>query len=361
MTVRIPRRVVAGAVGVLALAIAGPASAAYDAARLYVENAVNYTGGGGPVQLSFKTGQSHGDDALGKLVVYASKGYRITLGQPAGLKVGDASATLVGRGNPATPIRIKGDIVAADPARYTTNTCAPGTHQAVWLVNLTIGGKAVSVPIYADEVTRGPEANYAGSKLVMCFPSPDVAESAGGSVGATTFTQASLKFTEVFTNPAARGSYTWRATFTPYTRGAGTLAENAAVEARSIVRLPGQLTLNAKLNKATGKLMLTGRLTAGSATVAGQRIRLYLGDTPRGVKLFKTTTTNAKGIYRVAVDLDRTKPVYLRSYAVVAARDATKQQCGSTSIAPGGCVFALYEGFQIYNPRAVKVRLTASR
>src|SRR5215208_3208173 len=73
----------------------------------------------------------------------------------------------------------------ADPAKYASNPSNLGctgqaTHAAVWLLNLTLAGQTLPVPVYVDRVTTGAETGFAGLKLQVCFSSPDVPASAGG-------------------------------------------------------------------------------------------------------------------------------------------------------------------------------------
>ena len=59
-----------------------------------------------------------------------------------------------------------------DPAVHPNDPCAPGIHGAVWRLNITVAGTPLTVPIYVDAITAGPEATFASAKIQLCLAGP---------------------------------------------------------------------------------------------------------------------------------------------------------------------------------------------
>ena len=60
-----------------------------------------------------------------------------------------------------------------DPAKHTARRSAPGDEPAVWIMNLSVAGQTLAVPMYVNP-TVGPEQALGGYKLSICLPPPDV-------------------------------------------------------------------------------------------------------------------------------------------------------------------------------------------
>ncbi len=81
------------------------------------------------------------DPAPLKISIYQPAGYTATLTQPAGTQIGTVHADLQALAiSPDAIIQADGTVLTANPATYTSNTCAPGTHAAVWLLHVTVSG-----------------------------------------------------------------------------------------------------------------------------------------------------------------------------------------------------------------------------
>jgi hypothetical protein len=128
-----------------------------------------------------------------KVTIYVPYGYTVTLSQAPGTKVGRAIATVISKRK--TVFR-GGDVVADDPAKYTTDpqaqACATGAHAAVWVITIVAAGQRLDLPVYADP-TSGIETGFGAYKLQLCFASPTAP---GARV-----VKADLVFPSVFTNP----------------------------------------------------------------------------------------------------------------------------------------------------------------
>ena len=323
------------------------ALAAYRSATLRVESSAVNVGGGGPVILTVRTAES--DDPTAKVTIYAPLGYRVTLGQNAGVNLGRVNATIIAGALAGARTPLTGNVVVDDPAKHLNNACAPGRHQGVWLLQLQASGQTVTVPAYVDEVTTGPEAEFASSKIQVCLSPPQTAQLQAKLISA------SIQLRGVYSNPAVRGAHTWRAAFTPYTTPAGPVNAAGTVEARAQVRLPGQLTLGTSVNQRTGWVTVRGNLSAAGQAIPNQAVRVLRGLTPRGVRTFKVVRTNAKGNYVAQFRMQRGWTRFVRDYVTIPARLNTAAGCTGTSIAPAGCVSSTLMGFDLYNPRVLRL------
>jgi hypothetical protein len=266
------RLAVLTALSALALAAAGSAFAAYTP-TLAISPGNLTAGGAGANTIKFTS--SSADDATAKLTIYVPLGYTVNLSQAVGAKIGKVNAQIIAVALGGALLPLTGDIVVDDPAKYTAApasvACAGATaHGAVWLLNLSVAGQTLAVPVYVDK-TAGAEATFASMKLVTCLSSPNATIAQGGnSVGAKAVS-VDFTFNGVLTNPSAAGDSTWRALFTPYVTGG--IAPNAAgtIESRSIVRLPASLTFAASTGKVSGKV------TEGGKGLTGLRVQIWAG------------------------------------------------------------------------------------
>src|SRR5205085_2340317 len=101
-----------------------------------------------------------------------------------------------------------GKVFVDNPANYLTQTCAPGTHAAVWLLKTTAAGQEVDVPVYVDPATPDV-ASMASYTLTECFAAP---------VGATGLRLGELNvdLTSGITNATATANHLWRVLVTPF-------------------------------------------------------------------------------------------------------------------------------------------------
>src|SRR5215208_347528 len=205
--------------GAASLALAGPALAIQT---LTVTPEEYVVGGSGDFTIS--VAQETADAPIAKLTIYAPVGYSSLFSQPLGAKIGTAQGTVILKALAGAQAPVAGDIINDDPAKYASNPSNLGctgqaTHAAVWLLNLTLAGQTLPVPVYVDRVTTGAETGFAGLKLQVCFSSPDVPASAGGAPNGAQPIAASMTLTDVIANPQTPGTYTWRTLFTPYQPG----------------------------------------------------------------------------------------------------------------------------------------------
>ena len=248
-------------------------------------------------------------------------------------------------------VRSPATIQTDNPANYVANPCAPGAHQAVWLMVLTASNQTLKVPMYVDSITSGPEAAFASMKIQVCLPSPDVPPEQGGATFGAKLVTAQLNFISgIWTNPATRGAYAFSSIATPYDVNSGTIRPDQTVEARGIVQLPVSLSLNAKAG-TRGTVVLSGGIAAAGRAAAAA-IRLYAGPTSKRTKVVSSKASRAgKYAFRVRVR----KTTFFKTSATAPQRNVTAAGCAAPSPAPGGCVSATLEPFQVLSPHMVKV------
>jgi hypothetical protein len=277
--------IAAGAV-VSALAFSGSAWAAYSPS-LTVTSERNAPGR--PTAILLGHVQTAADDPTAKDTIYAPLGYGVNLSQAAGTKIGDVAARLILRQGGNAEVDVEGEVIADNPALYQSNQCAPGLHGAVWKLNITVAGTPLTVPIYVDAVTAGPEATFASAKIQLCLAGP---------IGTPAGAQLLFAFFDVngvFTNPANTQDRIWHATFTPYVAGTPTPNPAGTTEGQALV--PGRVSLTVKSKSfKKGRVTISGKLLIDGRPYRGAVIELFV---PAGTGFRKVaqTRTNAQGNY----------------------------------------------------------------
>jgi hypothetical protein len=229
--------------------------------------------------------QTAADDATAKDTIYAPLGYGLTLGQPVGTKIGDVSARLILRNGGNAEVDVDGQVVADDPAAHPSDACAPGLHGAVWKLNITVAGTPLTVFVYVDAVTAGPEATFASAKIQLCLAGPI------GTPAGAQLLFAFFDVNKVFTNPATTVDHVWHATFTPYTANTPNPNPSGTTEGQALV--PGKVSLSVKSKSLKhGVVIISGKLLVDGKGYKGAVIEFYKGTTKVG-----TAKTNASGGY----------------------------------------------------------------
>jgi hypothetical protein len=279
---RFIRLAIAAGAAVTALAFSGQALAAY-APSLTVTSQRNAPGK--PTAILLGHVQTAADDPTAKDTIYAPLGYGVNLSQAAGTKIGDVSARLILRNGGNAEVDVDGQVIADNPALYQTNPCAPGLHGAVWKLNITVAGTPLTVPIYVDAVTAGPEATFASAKIQLCLAGP---------IGTPAGAQLLFAFFDVngvFTNPSNTTDRIWHATFTPYV--AGTPNPNPAGTTEGQALVPGRVALTVKSKSLKrGRVTISGKLLVDGRPYRGAVIELFVGNKKVG-----EARTNASGSY----------------------------------------------------------------
>jgi hypothetical protein len=315
------RLVLLGCASFAALAFAGSAWASYTP-RLFATAVTNTPGK--PTVMILTHVQEVNDDPTAKDTIYAPLGYQLNLSQAVGTQVGSVFALVVLRNGGNAEVEVEGTVTVDSPANYppASNNCTPGeSHEAVWRLNVTIAGTPLTVPVYVDHVTAGPETAFASGKLQICLAGP-IGTPAGAQLLA-----AVIAVEGVFTSPPTVGYRLWRATFTPYVPGTPNPNTAGTVEGQAFVPSSVVLSITVKRLKH-GVVVIQGRLMAQGRPVRGADVELY-----RGRKKVGTKKINRSGRFSFRKRIKR-KTVYR---AEVFVFDEQPGGCIAPSIAPAGC------------------------
>ena len=320
----------------------------------------------GSSQTSIQFTQTTTDAAPARIVIYSPAGYSGTVTATPNTVLGTVHADLQALAiSPDAVVQADGQILAADPAAYTNNACAPGAHTAVWLLHVTVSGQTLDVPVFVDTpVPAGdPLAESAPLRLVMCFSSPYVGTTVGGAPFGAKLLNATLKLNQgTIRTPTTRGSYIWRAVVTPYAVGGALPAAANTVEARGIVRTPTILSINARvLSKKQRRVQISGLLRDGDANLPLVPVTLSRGGKPKGKapynlgpKTRKRTTTNGNVTFTLRFKKKGT--VYFQLSTTTGARDLTSVGCSPATTPTLRCVSATVAPIAVYS-RVVKLKL----
>jgi hypothetical protein len=252
------------------LALAGPALAAYDPSLTMEQSSYRP---GARITADVFIFSKAANDPTAKVTIFSPKGYASNLAAAPGTKIGRVAALVRLRDVADVPAGLAGDVVVGNPADPTIQAASirctqSPTNQAVWVLNASLQGQAISIPVFVNKVSSF-------TTLQVCFSPPDVPAGTPGRapLGAQVIS-ADFTINNVFTN-GARGEYEWAGIFTPYTPGAGTPNAPGTVEWRTYVGLPSALTL-AKAKTKKG-IKLVGKLTVNGLSPRNVRLRLYSG------------------------------------------------------------------------------------
>jgi hypothetical protein len=304
----------------LALAFGGNALAAYNPS-LITAGTSHALGSGGPVVIG--VGQDQNDDATGVITLYSPLGYGVSLTQAPGTRIGNLDAVVLVRALGGARVEIEGTVTAQDPAQHVNNPCSPGLHQAVWLIESTLAGNPLRIPMYVDRTTTGPEAQFASARIRICLASPYVPPPQGAAAGASLIV-AAFSVQGVFSNPNTRGSYPWNGVFVPYAPGTATLNPGNAAQSTSYMRLPVQLSVRTrKLRRGNRRFArVTACLTEAGQPVRGVRVNILAGRTARRTTRVGRPRTNRRGCVTMLVRL-RNRVTFFRASTSVPDRDVT--------------------------------------
>jgi len=289
---RVIRLALVVSAAVVSLAVTSSAWASYSPS-LTVTPSSNKPGGATSLLLGHI--QSAADDPTAKDTIYAPLGYGVHLGQAPGTKIGDVSARLILRGGGNAEVDVTGQVVADNPASHPNDQCVQGQglHQAVWNLNVTVAGTPLTVPLYVDALTAGPEATFASAKIQFCLAGP---------IGTPAGAQLEFAFFDVngvFTNPTSTTDHIWHATFTPYVAGQPVPNPAGTTEGQAVI--PGQVgfTMTTKSLKH-GVVIVSGRLAVDGQAFGGALVELY-----KGSKRIGKARTKANGKYTIRIKIKK--------------------------------------------------------
>ncbi len=282
-------------------------------------------------------------DPIAAINIFVPNGYTANLTQAAGTTIGTVDATAFSRDAGLT-LPLSGNVVVDSPASHAADStqCA-GTpnSQAVWILQLSVAGQAINLPLYVNP-TVGPQTALGKYRLTICLPPPDVpVGTPGRSAQGAQVLDARFTVNSVFTTPTAQGMYAWETLFTPYNPGKGTVNAAGTFEARAIEPLPVILGLSPSYIAKTNTWRLAGTVFEGGQPVAGLKLHVSRGLSPARLTQQSSTVTGTNGGYHTAGHLQPRKRTYFRINATVPER-AFAAGCANPqpAVAPAGCVSA---------------------
>jgi hypothetical protein len=296
--------------------------------------------------LTIKASQAQTDPQPAKISIYAPTGYTVNASAAPGTKIGSTSGTVFSR-DANIPLPLSGDVVVA--ATSSAPTCDPVPHLAVWNLNLSVAGQAITLPVHVDQ-TAGAEAALGPYKLVVCLAPDNVpVGTPGRSPNGARLLDATFSVDNIFTVPA--GQSIWKAITTPWAGGAPNPA--GTVETRAFVA-NGTVTLAKKVNAAKRLVRFTGRVTQAGTAVSGSRVLLLVNGKSAGF----SARTNASGAFSIVLKKTGKKTTStFQARTTVAERDITSTGCASpTPGVPGGCISATAAPFTSVSGK-IRIRL----
>jgi len=302
------RLVLLACAGFAGLALAAPALASYKPSLTVEQSSYKP---GARITADLLVLAPRNDDPTAKITIFSPAGYSSNLNAAPGTKIGHFVAVVRARdlGNASLPV--SGDVVVGSPTdpsivAASSKCTGSGTNQAVWVLNATLQGQALPIPVFVNEV--GPHTT-----MQVCFSPPDVPQ---GTLGRAPFgaqlVLADFTAKGVFTNASASDGYEWAGDFTPFNPGVGTPNLAATNEWRTYVGLPQSLTF--KRTRSREGVTFAGALKVTGLNPSGIRLHLYYGKKPSPItdlnaKLLRTRAVKANGKYTITV-----RPVKVKTY-----------------------------------------------
>lgn len=286
-------------------------------------------------------------DPIAAVNIYSGTGYNANLSQAAGTGIGSVEATAFSRDNNLT-LPLSGTVVTADPAAAASKqgslqcTAVPQS-QAVWIMNLSVAGNTLQIPIYVNSTAGAPDQSLGGYRLSICLPPPDVPQGTPGrAFQGAQLLDAKLTVNGVFTTPTGGGLVRWETLFTPYNPGIGTVNRVGTFEARALVPLPIILGIHPSYVKKTNTWKVSGKVTEGGKPVSALTVRVTRGPSAKKLTSRSTAKTDASGNWKASGRLVPKRTTFFQISAAVAERDYTSIGCQApaTAFAPAGCVKA---------------------
>jgi hypothetical protein len=276
------------------------------------------------------------DDPVARLTVYVPLNWTLSSPSSPSSTIGNVAAKfrLADRGG--SIVAGKGSIVGDTKGTLAqTSSCDNATHEAAWLMNVTVEGQALVIPMFVDRTT-GSESAFAAYRIVMCPPASDVpASTAGRAPFGAKLVEAQFNVA-AFTGGSAQGEQLWRVLVTPFAAGTATAAPTGGVEAQSLVRTPTIVRLTAKHAKGTRTVTLSGYLKENGSPVAGVPIAVGSGVRSTQLKTARTVRTSAGGTFSLRLTLPKT--LWFGASASIPERSLGANACKATFSVP--CVSA---------------------
>lgn len=296
-------------------------------------------------------------DPIARIDIFVPTAYSANLTQTAGTTIGQVTATAYSHDAGLT-LPLSGNVVADNPASHTSDSqqcVGTPTSQAVWIMQLSVAGQAINLPLYVNP-TVGASTALGKYDLTICLPPPDVpVGTPGRSAQGAQVLDAQFTVNGIFTTPISSGVYVWESLFTPYVPTKGVPNPSGTFEARAVEGLPVTLSLAKSYNAKTNTFTVTGHALEGGSAVPGVNVHVARGTSATRLTQQSSSTTNLLGVFRVTGKLSPRKTTYFRANASVGER-AKSDGCLSPlppTVAPAGCVSATLSPWKAQSALAV--------
>ena len=283
------------------------------------------------------------NEPIAAINIYLPSGYGVNLGQAPSTSIGTVDAQAYSH-TASLRLPLSGTVATDSPSKYTTQSTACArtpASAAVWILNLSVAGQTLMVPLYVNP-TAGVEQGLGAYKLSICLPPWDIPESAGGAAQGAQLLDAKFTVNGIFTTPTGGGLLKWDALFTSYNPGKGTANPASTFEARAFVPLPIILGLQASYKKQTRTYTLTGRASEGGLPGSGFTVAIARGASATALKQVASVKTGTNGSFKSTGKLTPKKTTFFQASASAGERDYTALGCQNpaTAVAPAGCLNA---------------------
>ena len=236
--------------------------------------------------------------------------------------------------------------------RSPGDVCSPGTHAAIWNLNLSVAGQTLVLPLYVDP-TSGAATALGAYQMRICLPPWDTpVGSPGRAFEGAQLLDAKFTVNNIFSGADERrspsGTRCSRRTTPAWARRTPPPRSRRA----SLVGTP---SLTLKATKKNGKYAVGGKLTeGGQARRRRERDRAprQLGDEVDQGRQRDDGRRAARG--RRPASSSARSPSSSRRRPRPPERDATATGCAyplPATIAPGGCVSATLSALVGHQPR----------
>ncbi len=334
------KKLLAAAAAVGALAFAQGAFAA-NTATIAVTHSPMVLAGSSSTTIHVAIPQA--TDPMAAINIFVPSAYTMNTTQAAGTNIGEVDATAFSRDAGLT-LPLSGNVTVDNPANHGSDSqaCAgTPTSQAVWILNLSVAGQAIQLPLYVNP-TVGTQTALGRYRLSICLPPPDVpVGTPGRSAQGAQVLDARFTVNGIFTTPVGAGTQVWETLFTPYTPNTGKVNALGTFEARAIVGVPATVSLTKTYVAKTNTWKVSGKVTEGGAAVADASVRIA-----RGSKSTSAKTTSG-GTFTASGTLTPRVATAFRA-SVTGAERANAAGCASplpATVAPAGCVSATMSGW----------------
>jgi hypothetical protein len=288
-------------------------------------------------------------DPIAAINFFVPAGYTANFSAASGATIGNVDATANGHDVGLT-LPLSGPVTVTSPTTVAGDVCSPGTHAAIWNLNLSVAGQTLVLPVYLDP-TSGAATALGAYQMRICLPPWDTpVGSPGRAFEGAQLLDAKFTVANIFTAPSAGRVSVWHNLFTPYVPGKGTPNAAGTFEAQSLVGTP---SLSLKVKKTKSGYAAAGKLAQGGQAVSNATVVLLRGSSSARLITAGTTKTGTSGAWAKAGKVVGKKLTYFK--ATSSAGETAAPACVQplpAAFAPGGCAGATVGAFSVSSPVA---------